>query len=104
MAFGMNDLVPQAKIMKKKMDQVQENLKEMTVDASSGGGMVKVVVNGASELTSIEIDPSVINAEDPEMLQDLILTAVNEGVKMSKELAESEMSQVTGGVNIPGMF
>jgi hypothetical protein len=73
------------------------------VDASSGGGMVKVTVNGQLSLTSIKIDPAVVNGDEREMLEDLVLAAVNEGLRMAREMAADEMSKITGGLKIPGM-
>lgn len=101
---GMNDLVRQAQLMQKKMAKLQEELADRTVEASAGGGMVTVEANGKQDITRIAIDPAVVDPEDVEMLQDLVLAAVNEAVKKSKEMVESEMSQITGGMNIPGLF
>lgn len=101
---GMNEMVRQAQLMQKKISQLQEQLKERTVEASAGGGMVTVVVSGGKELKSITIDKSVVEAQDVEMLQDLVVAAVNEGIKQAEEMAESEMGQITGGMNIPGLF
>jgi len=101
---GMNDLVRQAQIMQKKMAKVQEDLAARTVEGTSGGGMVVAVVNGANELQGLRIDTSVVDPSDVEMLQDLIVAAVADGVKKSKEMAEAEMGQITGGLKIPGLF
>lgn len=101
---GMNDLVRQAQLMQRKMAKLQEELAERTVEASAGGGMVTVEANGKQDITRIAIDPAVVDPEDVEMLQDLVLAAVNEAIKKSKEMVESEMSQITGGINIPGLF
>jgi hypothetical protein len=101
---GMNDLVRQAQLMQKKMAKLQEELAERTVEASAGGGMVTVEANGNQEVTRIVIDPAVVDPEDVEMLQDLVLAAVNDAVKKAKDMVQSEMSQITGGMNIPGMF
>lgn len=101
---GMNDLVRQAQIMQKKMAKVQEDLATRTVEGTSGGGMVVAVVNGANELQGLRIDASVVDPGDVEMLQDLIVAAVADGVKKSKEMAEAEMGQITGGMKIPGLF
>ena len=90
--------------MQKKMMQLQEELATKTVEATAGGGMVAVVVNGKHELVSIKIDKEVVNPEDIEMLQDLIVAAVNEGVRKAQEMASAEMSKITGGLNVPGMF
>jgi DNA-binding YbaB/EbfC family protein len=101
---GMNELVRQAQIMQKKMAKLQEEMEQRTVEGSAGGGMVTAVISGANELKSIAIDKTVVNPEDVEMLQDLILAAVNDGVKKAKAMMEEEMGQVTGGLKIPGMF
>ncbi|MFH1915253.1 MAG: YbaB/EbfC family nucleoid-associated protein [Pseudomonadota bacterium] len=101
---NMNEMIRQAQIMQRKMSEKQEQLKSMTVEASSGGGMVTVTVTGGQELVGVSIEPSVVEAGDVEMLQDLVLTAANEALKKSKELMEKELSTVTGGLNIPGMF
>ena len=101
---GMGDLVRQAQIMQKKMAKMQEEMAKRTVDASSGGGMVTVRVNGSQEVLSVTIDPVAVDPNDVEMLQDLVLAAVNEALKKSKDMVQAEMSQITGGINIPGMF
>lgn len=101
---GMNDLLRQAQVMQNKMAKLQEELGERTIEAGSGGGMVKVVCNGRQELVSISIEKDVVNPEDVEMLQDLVLTAVNEGIRVSKEMVEKEMSALTGGLKLPGFM
>jgi DNA-binding YbaB/EbfC family protein len=75
-----------------------------TVEASSGGGMVNIVMNGKQEILSVRIDPEVVNREDIEMLQDLIAAAVNEAVRKSQEMMTEEMKKITGGLSIPGLF
>ena len=101
---GMNEMIRQAQIMQRKMTEKQEELKTREVEASSGGGMVTVRVTGAQEVLAVDIEDSVMEAGDKEMLQDLILTATNEALKKSKEMMEKELSALTGGINIPGMF
>lgn len=101
---GMNDLMRQAQVMQRKMTQLQEDLKEREVESSAGGGMVTVKVNGSSEVLSITIDPAVVESGDVEMIQDLVLSAVNDANKKAKTMMETEMSKITGGMNIPGMF
>ncbi len=101
---GMQDMLRQAQIMQKKMTELQEQLGERTVEATAGGGMVTVVVSGKQDLKSIKIDPAAVDPEDVEMLQDLVLAAINEGVRLSKEMVEKEMSALTGGIKIPGMM
>lgn len=87
----------------KKMQEVQEGLASLTVEGSSGGGVVRVVCNGLQEIQQLTIDPSAVDPGDVEMLQDLIVAAVNEGLRASRELAQKEMAKVTGGLNVPGM-
>lgn len=100
---GMGNLFKQAQEMQAKLARVQEELARRTVEAASGGGMVKVTVNGQLGLASIKIDPTVVNPEEKDMLEDLILAAVNEGLRMAREMAAEEMSKITGGMKIPGM-
>ncbi|HDR16084.1 MAG TPA: YbaB/EbfC family nucleoid-associated protein [Desulfobacteraceae bacterium] len=100
---NMNQLMKQAQQFQAKMSKLQEELGEETVEASAGGGMVNVVVNGKQEVLSITIDPEVIDPEDAEMLQDLVLAAVNDGLNRSREMVNQRMSELTGGMNIPGL-
>ncbi|WP_319472137.1 YbaB/EbfC family nucleoid-associated protein [uncultured Pseudodesulfovibrio sp.] len=100
----MKEMVRQAQLMQRKMTEKQEALKNMIVEASSGGGMVTVKATCSQELTEVNIEDSVMEAGDVEMLQDLVLTAANEALKKAKEKSEEELSQVTGGLSIPGMF
>ena len=100
---GLQDLMKQAQQLQAKMAALQENLGRRTVEAAAGGGMVTVVVNGRQELLKLTIEPEVIVAEDRELLQDLILAAVNEGLNRSRELAQGEMRQLTGGLQVPGL-
>jgi nucleoid-associated protein EbfC len=102
--MDMNQIMKQAQQMQQKLSQVQAELADRTVSASVGGGMVTVTVNGKNELLSIQIDKEVINPDDQVMLQDLIVSAVNEGVKKAQEMAQAEMRKLTGGINIPGLF
>jgi len=104
MAKGMGHLLKQAQLMQQKMARVQQELAELEIEASSGGGMVTVVVTGKQELKALKIAREVVDPEDVEMLQDLILVAVNEAVKKSQDLAQQEMGKVTGGFNVPGLF
>lgn len=102
--MDMNALMKQAQQMQQKMSQIQNELAGRTVTASVGGGMVSVTVNGKNELLSVQIDKEVINPDDQTMLQDLIVSAVNEGMKKSQDMAQEEMRKITGGINIPGIF
>ena len=104
---GMNlgKLMKQAQEMQKNMAKVQDELKERVIEASSGGGMVKVNFNGQQELMALKIDPEVVNKDDVTMLEDLITAAVNEGLNKSKEMAKEEMAKLTGGLGLPpGLF
>lgn len=89
--------------MQKKMAEVQEGLKNRVVEGSSGGGMITAMVNGHQELLKVKIDPQVVDPDDVEMLEDLVVAAVSQAVKKSKELAKEEMAKVTGGLSLPGM-
>lgn len=97
-------MMKQAQKLQEKMAKVQEELAAKTVEAASGGGMVTAVVNGKFELMSIRIEKDVVNPDDIDMLQDLIIAAVNEGVRKAQEMASAEMAKVTGGMKIPGMM
>lgn len=102
----MGKIMKQARQLQEKMGKLQEELGNKTVEASTGGGMVKVVANGRREIQSIEISPEVVDPNDIEMLQDLTLAAVNEALRKAEELATAEMSKVAGGMNlkIPGLM
>lgn len=102
--MNMNKLMKQAQQMQAKMSKMQEELEEKTMEATAGGGVVKVVVNGKQELLDIQIDPDAVDPEDVEMLEDLILAAVNEGMRKVQDMVNQEMGKLTGGMNIPGMF
>jgi DNA-binding YbaB/EbfC family protein len=102
--LGINKMMKQVQEIQAKMVRLQEELGERTVEAAVGGGAVKVVVNGRQEVLSIEILPEAIDPEDVEMLQDLVLTAVNEALRQSREMVAGEMGKLTGGLKIPGMF
>jgi DNA-binding YbaB/EbfC family protein len=102
---GMGNMLKQAQKMQKDMEKAQEELKAKTVTATAGGGAVTVTVTGDKELASIVIKPEAVDPEDVELLQDLILAAVNEGLKKADEMAASEMGKITGGMGkIPGLF
>jgi DNA-binding YbaB/EbfC family protein len=99
----MGNLLKQAQQFQAKIAKLQEELGNRTVEASSGGGMVTVLVNGRQEIVSINIDPEVINPDDQEMLQDLILAAVNDGLSKAKDMVNEEMGKLTKGLNIPNI-
>lgn len=100
---NMSRMMKQVQKMQAEMMRVQEELAEKTVEATAGGGMVTVVANGHQEVVSVNIDPEAVDPEDVEMLQDLVLAAVNEALRAAKDMAADEMAKVTGGLNIPGM-
>ncbi len=101
---GMKDLMKQAKKMQDDMMKAQQELETKVVEATSGGGMVKVAMNGKYKVSSLKIDPEVIDKDEIEMLEDLIIAALNEARDKVEETTESEMSKLTGGFNIPGML
>ena len=101
---NMGNLLKKAQELQEKMAKLQEELGEKTVEASSGGGMVSVVANGKQEIVSIKIDPEVVDANDVEMLEDLVLAAINDALYQAKQMMSEEMSQLTGGVKIPGII
>jgi DNA-binding YbaB/EbfC family protein len=101
--MGMANLQRMAQQMQQEMLRVQTELEAAQVDGSAGGGVVKAVVTGKQELVSITIEPDAVDPSDVEMLQDLIVAAVNDALRASRELAEEKMAAVTGGLRIPGM-
>jgi hypothetical protein len=103
LSHNIGNIMKQAKKLQERMGQLQAEMEQKTVTATSGGGMVTVTVSGKGELVSLKIERDVVNAEDVEMLQDLILAAVNEGVRKAQEMAQAEMMKITGGLNIPGL-
>ncbi len=102
--MNINDILKQAQNMQAQMQKAQEDLVNITVEGSAGGGMVKVKANGKLEILSINIDPEVINGEDKEMLEDLIAAAVNQTIKNAQAKANEEIQKITGGLNLPGNF
>jgi len=103
MRMGMANLQKMVQQMQRETLRVQEELDAARVDGSSGGGVVSATVTGKQELVSITIDPSAVDPEDVDMLQDLVVAAVNDALRASRELAEQKMAAVTGGLRIPGM-
>jgi DNA-binding YbaB/EbfC family protein len=101
--MSMANLQRMAQQMQQEMARVQAELETATCDGSAGGGVVRATVTGKQELVSVEIDPSAIDPDDAEMLQDLVVAAVNDALRASRELAESKMSAVTGGLRLPGL-
>lgn len=101
---GMGNLLKQAQEMQARMAKIQEELAHKTVEGSAGGGMVQVTVNGQFNLTAVQIEASVVKADEKEMLEDLILAAVNDAMRKARELASAEMAKLTGGFKIPGLM
>ena len=101
---GMGKMLKQAQKLQTDMLKIQQELAEKTIEATAGGGMVKIVANGKQQVLSISIEKVVVDPEDVEMLQDLILAAVNEALTKSQEMVSAEMSKLTGGLNIPGLI
>ncbi len=101
---GMGNMMKQAQKLQSKMLKLQEEMAEKTVETTSGGGMVRVVANGKQQLVSVQIEKEVVDPDDVEMLQDLVLAAVNEALLKSQEMVAGEMSKLTGGLNIPGLM
>jgi len=104
MSKGFGNLLKQAQQMQAKISQLQEEMASKTVEVSSGGGMVNVVMNGKQEILSVRIDPEVVSREEVGMLQDLIIAAVNEAIRKSQEMMTEEMKKITGGLSIPGLM
>lgn len=102
--MNMNKMMKQVQDMQKQMVKAQEELATLEVEASAGGGMVTVKVSGDLKINSIKIDPGAVDPDDVEMLEDMVLAAVNEALRSAQELASSKMSGVTGGLNIPGLM
>jgi len=103
MGGNMNNMMKQMQKMQKKMEELQTQIDATEIEATAGGGAVKVVVNGKKEVLDIKIDPSVVDPEDVEMLQDLVIAAVNEAIRKAEEFSSEEMKKITGGMNIPGL-
>ena len=101
---GMGNMMKEAQKLQARMLKMQEELAEKTVESAVGGGMIKVVANGRNQVVSIRIEKEVVNSEDVEMLQDLILAAVNDALTKSQEMVAAQMSKLTGGLNLPGLI
>jgi len=99
----MNKLMQQAQAMQEQMAQAQEQLAHETVEASAGGGLVTVKATGTGEITEIKIDPKAIDPDDPEMLEDVVLAAVNEALRSAQNLAQSKLGGLAGGLGLPGL-
>ncbi len=101
---GMGNMMKQAQKLQSKMLKMQEELAGRTVETSAGGGMITVVANGRQQIVSISIDKEVVDPDDVDMLQDLVLAAVNDALNKAQEMVAGEMSKLTGGMNIPGLM
>jgi nucleoid-associated protein EbfC len=101
---GMGNMMKQAQKLQSKMLKMQEELASRTVETSAGGGMINVVANGRQQVVSITIDKEVVDPDDVEMLQDLVLAAVNDALNKAQEMVAGEMGKLTGGMNIPGLM
>lgn len=101
---NMNSVIKQAQKMQEEMERVQSEMEEKTVEATAGGGVVEVCANGKKEILSIKIKPEAVDPEDVETLEDLVLVAVNEAIKKADDMMTEGMSEITGGINIPGLF
>jgi len=101
---GMGNIMKQAQKLQSKIIKLQEEMADKTVESTSGGGMVKVVANGRQQIVAIQIEKEVVDSDDVEMLQDLIIAAVNDALARSQEMVTGEMSKLTGGVNLPGLM
>ena len=104
MGGNMNQLMKQAQKMQKQMEETTKALEESTYEATAGGGVVKVVVSGKKEVVSVHLEEEVVDPDDVEMLEDLVLSAVNEAMRKADEETANKMGKVTGGMNIPGLF
>ena len=100
---GLGNMMKQAQKLQTQMLRLQEEMAEKTVEATAGGGMIKVVANGRQQILSIQIEKEVVDPDDVEMLQDLVLAAVNDALQKSQEMVSAEMNKLTGGLNIPGL-
>lgn len=101
---GMGNMLKQAQKLQSKMVKMQEEMADKTVEATAGGGMVKVVANGRQLILAIHIEKEVVDPDDVEMLQDLIIAAINDALARSQEMVSEEMSRLTGGLNVPGLM
>ena len=104
MSLNYGNMMKQAKIMQQKLLEIQQELKKMEFEASAGGGAVKVRVNGGQEIVEVKIDKGMINSGDMEMIEDMVMVAINDAIKQSKDEAKNKMAGLTGGMNIPGLF
>lgn len=104
MAKNMNNLLKQAQQMQQKMSMLQKELETRELETSSGGGMVKIKINGKQEILELKLNPECVDSSDVETLEELLTIAINQSVKESQDMVSNAMSKVTGGINIPGLF
>jgi DNA-binding YbaB/EbfC family protein len=104
MGGNMNNIMKQAQKLQKQIEESKEQVESKTVEASAGGGAVTAVVSGKKQVIEIKINPDVVDPDDVEMLQDLVLAAINEALNKAEQMVNEEMAKVTGGFNIPGLF
>ncbi len=102
--MNMNSLMKQAQKMQENMAKAQEELEKKEIEVTAGGGAIKVKINGKKEIQAIELSQDVVDPDDIEMLQDLIISAINESIRQIEELSSNEMGKLTGGMGLPGMF
>ncbi|MCL2499944.1 MAG: YbaB/EbfC family nucleoid-associated protein [Defluviitaleaceae bacterium] len=102
--MNMQQMMKQAQKMQRQMAEMQEELSNKKLEVSSGGGAVKITINGEKQITDLVISPDVVDPDDVEMLQDLVMTAVNEAIRQIDEAANNQMSKITGGISLPGLF
>ena len=103
-APNMNQMIKQAQKMQQDMLKMQEELEETTVEATVGGGMVTVTATAKKEIKSVKINPECVDPDDVEMLEDLVLSAINEALKKAEDVSTQQMSKITGGLSMPGLF
>ena len=101
---GGGGMMQQIRQLQEEMARTQENLGDETVEVSVGGGVLQMVMTGSQRLLSVRIEPDILNADDVDMLQDLVVAAVNEAIERSQQLASDRMGALTGGLNLPGLF
>jgi len=104
LSLNYGNMMKQAKIMQQKLLEIQKELKKMEFEASAGGGAVKVRVNGDQEIVGVKIDKDMVDSDDMEMIEDMVMVAINDAIKQSKDEAKNKMAGLTGGMNIPGLF
>jgi DNA-binding YbaB/EbfC family protein len=100
---GMGDILKQAQKMQQRLLEIQQELKQRVVEGSAGGGMVRVAVNGEQQVLSVKVDPEAVSPEDVELLEDMVLAAVNQALGKARQMAQEEMAKVTGGLQLPGL-